>query len=47
MMDPVVVFSSNEHGDADRFTISYFTSAKRVIPAGGYRARILIYEELQ
>lgn len=47
MLAPVVVFSSNVQGDADRFTISYFTSAKRVIPSGGYRARILIYEELQ
>jgi len=46
-MTPIVVFSSTAQGDADRFTISYFTDAKRVIPAGSYRARILIEGELQ
>lgn len=43
--DSAVLFSSNEQGDADEFTISYFTAGRELLPAGHYRARILIEEE--
>ena len=44
--DPTVIFSSNKRGDADQFVISYSSSAGQIIPAGSYRARVLIEEKV-
>lgn len=40
------VIFSNPRGTSDQFTISYFGSTDGVIPAGRYRAPIVIEEEL-
>lgn len=45
--DRLVIFTSNRQGDADEFTLSYLNSSKKMVPAGTYRARILIDGELQ
>ena len=45
--DPCVVFVSNPQGESDDFTIDYSVSSKQLIPAGSYRARILIEEEFR
>jgi len=42
-----VIFTSDERGDPDEFTISYFTSSPRMVAAGSYRARILIEGEFR
>lgn len=41
------VIFSNKEGVSDQFTISYFGSTDKVIPAGRYRAPIVIEEEVQ
>lgn len=45
--DPAVIFTSSDRGDADEFTISYFTTSQRMVAAGTYRAKILIDGELR
>ena len=42
-----VVIFSNKQGTSDQFTISYFGATDEVIPAGHYRAPIVIEEEVQ
>lgn len=44
--DPVVIFSSSG-GEADEFNIFYINSSDKMVPAGTYRARILIEGELR
>ncbi len=41
-----VVIFLNKEGVSDQFTISYFGTTDKVIPAGRYRAPIVIEEEL-
>lgn len=44
---PVILFTSGPQGESDDFTITYSVSSKQLVPAGSYRARILIEEELR
>lgn len=41
------VIFSNSQGTSDQFTISYFAASDTIIPAGNYRAPIVIEEEAQ
>ena len=44
---PVVLFASGPEGESDDFRIAYSVSSKKLVPAGTYRARVLIEEEFQ
>ena len=45
--EPMVIFSSSPDGAADEFTITYSSASRKLIPAGIYRARLLIEGELR
>ena len=44
---PVTIFTSGPGGESDDFTIVYTVSSRRLIPAGSYRARVIIEEEFR
>ncbi len=44
---PVVLFTSGPEGASEDFTVTYSVSSKQLVPAGSYRARILIEEEFR
>lgn len=45
---PVTLFTSGPGGESDDFTIVYMVSpSRRLIPAGNYRARVIIEEEFR
>ncbi|GEM_PF-2305969 len=45
---PVTLFTSGPQGESDDFTIVYtVSSSRRLIPAGSYRARVIIEEEFR
>lgn len=45
--DPVTLFTSGPEGESDDFTVVYTVSSRRLIPAGSYRARVIIEEEFR
>ena len=44
---PAILFSSNPEGGSDDFTVTYSVSSRQMVPAGSYRARVLLEEEIQ
>ena len=44
---PAAIFTSGPEGESDDFTVVYTVSSRRLIPAGSYRARVVIEEEFR
>ena len=44
---PAVLFTSGPEGESDDFTITYAVSSQKLVPAGSYRARVIIKEEFR
>ena len=44
---PVALFASGPSGESDDFTVIYTVSSRRLIPAGSYRARVIIEQEFR
>lgn len=44
---PVTLFTSGPGGESDDFTVVYTVSSRGLIPAGSYRARVIIEEEFK
>jgi hypothetical protein len=44
---PVTLFTSGPGGESDDFTVVYTVSSRRLMPAGSYRARVIIEEEFR
>ena len=44
---PVALFASGPGGESDDFTVVYAVSSRHLIPAGSYRARVILEEEFR
>lgn len=44
---PMAIFTSPPGGGSDDFTILYTVSSRHLVPAGSYRARVIIEEEFR